>query len=268
MKKIFILLLILCFMLTGCGKDPQNNANAKWDCVEYSSIEEMNEAASTNITSSQLEGTSDEWFGVISENIAQYKFMCNEEDWCIRASKDVDNDISGLYYDNIDFEKDITATYYNDDVYAFRFFNNDTQYVISLVVTDKEIARSYFDKVCNDFKTNITGVKSGYDTELFEDGDNVVYKVTMYNDDGTTMIMEVIYSFEGDKMVSILNNNIFETEELAKDYYDQLIEAGYDVSSFTLEGSVISSSNNSNVDFYSDMTKAEFIEQMESSLNQ
>ena len=272
MKKILLVLLMTVMCMSGCSK-PEETGNvggkgSTWDCVEYDTIEEMNSVAGTNIVSASVAGKSDEWFGVISGNLAQYKFVVNGEDWCIRASKDVDNDISGLNYDDIGFEKDMTSTYYNDEVYAFRFFNNDIQYVISLTVTGKDIKRSYFDNICNDFKTRITGVKSGYENEIIEDGDTVVYRTTIYNDDGTTLIMEVNYTFENDKMVSIINNNIFETEEAAKEYYDLLIESGTSKDSIKLEGNTITSDMSANVDFYSDMNKESFMKSMEDAMNQ
>ena len=80
--------------------------------------------------------------------------------------------------------------------------------------------------------------------------------------------MEIIYAFENDKMVSILNNYIFETEEAAQEYYDLLLESGYEASQFVFEGSTISSENNGNLEFYSDYTKAEFLEMMQSSITQ
>ncbi len=266
MKKAFIVLLLVCLALVGCSKK-DNNANAKWDCVEYQSIEDMNEAAGTNIVSASVAGKSDEWFGVISKSIAQYKFTVNGEEWCIRASKDVDNDISGLHYDNIGFEKDTTATYYIvDEVYAFRFFNNGVQYVISLDVKDKDISTSHFDDVCNDFKTNIIGVKSGYENELFEEGNDVILRTTIFNEDGTTTIMDAIYTFEGDKMVKITSKTVFETEQAAKDYLDLMANEGRDVSEFIIDGSTIISDSSSNVDSYSDYTKEGFIKMMKSSI--
>ena len=269
MKKIVLALLVLSLLLTGCGNNGDGgNANAKWDCVEYTSLEEINTAAGTNIVKAQVESVSDEWFGVISSSIAQYTFKCGDEDWCIRGSKDVDNDISGLNYDSISFEKDITATYYNDEVYAFRFFFEDTQYVVSLDVKDKDISTSYFDKICNGFKTDVTGVKSGYESEIIENGDEVISRTTLYNDDGTKIVMDSIYTFEGDKMVSILSSTLFETEETAKEYYDLLLDNGRSADDMTLDGCTISSLMNGNLDFYSDYTKDEFIKMQKEAIGQ
>ncbi len=268
MKKVLIALLLVCLALVGCSKK-DINANAKWDCVEYDTIEEMNAAAGTNIVSASVAGKSEEWFGVISNSIAQYKFKVNGEDWCIRASKDVDNDISGLYYDSIKFKKDTTSTYYIvDEVYMVRFFDNGIQYVISLDVKDKDISTSHFDEVSNSFITNITGVKSGYENELFEEGNDVILRTTVFNDDGTSTVMDTIYTFEKDKMVKITSKTTFETEQAALDYLNEMVENGRDKNEFTLEGTTIISDNSSNVDFYSDKTKEAFINMMKESLGQ
>lgn len=270
MKKLLTVLFVLLLVLCGCNKEENKEsgtiANATWDYTEYKTIEEMNKAVGTNITTATMDGVKDEMFGVISKTLAQYKFVAGEEEWCIRASKDTENDISGIYHDAITFEKDVTAVFYTDDYYVYRFFNNDTQYVISLNVKDKDIKTTYFDKVCGEFQTNITGIKSGYDNELVEEGNDVVYRIVMYGDDGTATTMETIYGFENDKMVSIINNMIFETDKAAKDYYDLLIESGYDEDALTLNENIITSSMDGNLDFYSDTTKQAFIDQMRSSL--
>lgn len=275
MKRILLTLFVLCLMLCGCAKQDEKSQStddgkidgAIWDHTEYSTIEEMNKIAGTSITSAAVAGKENESFIVISNSIAQYKFTVNGEEWCIRGSKNVDNDISGLHYDNITFEKGVEATYYNDDVYAHRFFYDDTQYVISLDVKDKDIAMSHFDDVCADFQTEITGVQAGYETEIVEEDGNVVYRNVMHNSDGTSTILEYIYVFNGDKMISLISKISFETEDAAKAYYDELIEAGSSASDIVLQGKVISSESK-DVDFYSDYTKQEFIEMMKSSLAQ
>lgn len=269
MKKLLAVLLIALLALTGCSKQEPTvgGPGSTWDCVEYTSLDEMNEVLGINIQSINDE-VSDEWFGIISNSIAQYKFKINDEDWCIRGSKDVDNDISGLNYESITFEKDVEATFYTDEVYAHRFFKDDCQYVISVDTKDKDIAMSYFDKVCGEIQTNITGFKSGYENEIFEDGDDVVYRVTYFYDDASTMTMEIIYTFEDDKMVSNYNRIVFDNEEAAQDYYDDLVDSGYSADDLTLEGNTITTEKNTDVDFYSDYTKAGFIEMMKSSMAQ
>lgn len=269
MKKYLLTILLLCLSLSACSKkeEPSTTTGLSWDCVEFTTVEELNLAANTNIVTAPIAGKSDEWFGLISDSIAQYKFNANGEEWCVRASKDVDNDISGLYYDSIGFEKDMTSTYYTDDVYLFRFFYDDTQYCISLDVKDKEISTGHFDDVCNEFKTNITGVKSGYENEIIEDGDDVIYRVVIYNDDGTTMTMDTVYTFENDKMSKIVSNITFETTEALKAYVEDLKEYGNSTESLIIEGTTLSSDSSTNIDFYSDYTKAEFISMMKGQIS-
>lgn len=269
MKKLLFVLLVLCLSLTACAKQEPSvgGPGSTWNHTEYSTIEELNTAAKTNIAQVDLEKT-EEHFDLISDSIAQYLFKVGDEDWCIRASEDVDNDISGLHYDSIGFEKDTTATYYTDEVYAFRFFYENVQYVVSLDVKDKDISMSYFDSVCNEFKTNVTGVKSGYENEVIEEGNDIIYRAVVYEDDGSAMIMDTIYTFEDDKMVKITSNITFETEEAREDYLNLLLEYGRSLDEFTIDGTTISTDGSANIDFYSDYTKQAFKEMMESSIAQ
>lgn len=271
MKKVLFILLVLGLCLAGCNKKQDKSdegiiSGVTYDCVQYDTIEEMNSAVGINITSAAIAGKSDEKFEVISKNIAQYTFKANGLEWCIRASKDIENDISGLYYDTIGFEKDITSVYYTDYYDVFRFFYNDTQYVISTNVEGMDISTTSFDRICYEFKTNITGVKSGYDTEVYEDGDDVIYRYTSYNDDGSIIVSDVIYTFDGDKMVSILNKTKFDSKEKLQEYCDLLVENGISLDDYTIEDNTIIKENNANLDFYSDTTRQEFIEQMKSML--
>ena len=268
MKKILVLLLTLVLILTGCSKNNSSTTGLAWDCTEYSTLEELNNAAGSNIVKLSTAEVSKEWFGYISNSIAEYKFNVGDEEWSIRASKDVDNDISGLHYDSIKFEKDKDATYYTDDYDVHRIFIDGMQYVVSLNVKDKDISMSYFDEVSNQLLSSIAGVDLGYETTVEEKGDDVVYTSTIHDVDGSTLIMEIIYTFKDDKMVSIKNNNIFDSEEAAKAYYEELIKSGISSDKLVLDGNVISTEDDSNIDFYSDYTKADFINLMKSSLEQ
>ena len=272
MKKVLLVLFMICMCLSGCSNNSESETvggqGSTYDYVEYDTVEQINEVIGSNIVTAAVAGKSDEKFGVISSNIAEYTFSCNGEDWCIRASKNVDNDISGLYYDNITFEKDMDSTFYNDHVYMNRFFYDNVQYVISLNVEGKDISTSHFDDICNELKSNIVGTEVGYESELIEDGDDVIYKTTMHNVDGTTLIMEIIYTFDGQKMVSIVNNNIFDSEELAKEYYDSLVQEGASTDNLVLDGNKIIADMSSNVEFYADETKDNFVSSLKSSIGQ
>ena len=271
MKRLLFIFLVLCLCLAGCSnKEGKTNEEiipgVTYDCVQYDTIEEMNSAIGSNITSAAIAGKSDEKYEVIGKNIAQYTFKANGFEWCIRASKDTENDISGLYYDTIRFEKDITSVYYTDYYDVFRFFYNDTQYVIFTNVEGKEISTTNFDRICNEFKTNITGVKSGYEVEVFEDGDDVIYRYTSYNDDGSIVVSDVIYTFDGDKMVNILNKTKFDSKEKLQEYCDLLVENGVSLDAYTISDNTLIKENNANLDFYSDTTRQEFIDQMKAML--
>lgn len=268
MKKILVILLTSLLVLTGCSKKNEQTIGLAWDCTEYDTLEDLNEVAGSNISKLTTAEVSNEWFGYISSSIAEYKFNIGEEEWSIRASKDIDNDISGLHYDAIKFEKGKDATYYTDEVYAHRLFINDMQYVISLNVKDKDIPETYFDEISNELLSSAAGVELGYEASVEEKGDDVVYTVTMHEADGSTVTMEIIYTFKDDKMVSIKNNNIFDSEDAAKAYYDELINSGISSDDLVLNGNVISSEDDSSLEFYADYTKADFITLMKSSIEQ
>ena len=77
----------------------------------------------------------------------------------------------------------------------------------------------------------------------------------------------IFYVFENDKMTKILSCNTFVSEEAAKEYYDLLIEYGRSEEELILDGCTISTESD-DVDFYSDYTKAEFIEMLQQSMVQ
>lgn len=269
MKKLLAILFVLCLTLTGCSNNQKgfDVYYSSRNFEKYDAINDVNAKLGTNIVQAGVD-VLNETFGIVSDEIAQYTFTFEGNNWCIRASKNVDSDISGLEYDNIGFEKDVTSTYYNDDVYMMRFFKDDIQYVVVIDVKDKEVARSYFDDLSNEVKTEITGVQSGYDNLIYEDGNDVVYKITIYNDDGTKIDMETVYTFDNDKMVSITNRTVFESDEAAKEYYNMLLANGRSADEINLDGSIISNDSSDNLDFYSDYTKAAFIDMMNSALQQ
>lgn len=267
MKRLVFFTITLCLCLTACS-NTKNKTDVILDYVEYETVEELNSIAGTHIVVSNSEDKSNEEFGLITGTIAQYTFNIGDEKWCVRGSKDTENDISGLYYDDIKFEKNITSTYYNSEVYVLRFFDGDVQYVITLKLPKEGASTSYFDKTCNYLKTKITGIKAGYDVEIVEDGDNVINRTTYYNNDNTITISEVVYSFKENKMVSIKNNTIFASEEIAKDYYDQLLLNGGSKDKLILNGKIISLDKSENLEFYSDYTKEMFIEQMQATITE
>lgn len=109
MKKILsvLLALIIISCLAACG----NNADADADTggyaglpspmSDYSSLADMNGAASTDISLPEDMEVSNEAFATITSDegvIAQYCFTYESADFTFRSSKDItDNDISGVY---------------------------------------------------------------------------------------------------------------------------------------------------------------------------
>lgn len=262
MKKL-LLVLILCMTLCGCQK---NNNNVTWDVEECTTLEDLNEKAGTHIIAPGIVGKENEWFGLISKTIAEYKFDLDGYTWSIRASKNVDEDISGVYSESITFEKDTSSTFYTDDVYLSRFFFEDVQYVINLDLLDKDdFGTMNFDEVVGEIKSAITGVEDvGYKVNVYEEGDDVVWAVDYKFEDGTSLKMDVHYCFENDKMTKVVTMMTYDSEEVAKETYDELLESGGQ-EGIILEGKTIS--QESPADGY-DQTKAEFLETMQALASQ
>ena len=139
MKKILALLLtiVLCFSFTACGKKQEvvGGKGGTWDCVEYDSLEELNAVLGTRLSSPGVMGTEDLFFGVISNEIAEYKFSVNGVEYSFRASPTYDKDISGVYVENgTAFEGKLPTDeidYFMDKEYKLaRWATIDGQYVI------------------------------------------------------------------------------------------------------------------------------------------
>lgn len=262
MKKIIIALL-LCLSLCGCSN---NKNNAIYDYKECESVQDINSELGVNLVTAAIAGKSDEKFGIISGSIGQYSFTANGEEWCLRASKNVDEDISGLYYDSITFTPDMTSVYYTDEVNLFRFFYDNAQYTISLDVKDKDISNRHFDDVCYEFKTNITGIKSGYETDIYVDGDDVVYVGTTYDESGSPVISKTVYSFVDDKMVSIKSDTIFESNDKLNEYLQILNEYGMSLDGYEIGDTTITLITTEGLDYYADYTKDSFYSERKAAL--
>lgn len=130
MKRLFTLLILL-LIVSGCSK--QNNiANMENPIKEKESLQEINELANTNIL--EVENSQKSRYSIIDGDpiVAQYDFELNGYEWTIRAAKEVNNDISGIYDEYNTFEPNGNFTLYTNDYYMERHFYDDTQYIYTL----------------------------------------------------------------------------------------------------------------------------------------
>lgn len=92
--------ILICFVMlfTGCSKQP--NVQLANPMQEKNSLDEINDAADTDIQKPQAFIVKDEKFFVINtaDPVADYRFSIGENNYTLRASKSAD-DISGVYGD-------------------------------------------------------------------------------------------------------------------------------------------------------------------------
>lgn len=133
MKKI-IMLLITMMMLTvsGCSK----KANMANPVMEYESLAEINDKLGTNLIDIKEYGNvENERISIIDDKIGEYSFVIDGYDLCLRASKELNEDISGVYVDGEPAFTDFSSLMSfagNEEVKAFRLVTNDgCQYTVT-----------------------------------------------------------------------------------------------------------------------------------------
>jgi len=169
MKKSILFILIGLLVLSGCQKKTNTgiggcSIDESVDCsndeenpsigtvgmvnpnVSYDSLEEINELIGVNLIKPPVMGISDETFIVINNEIGEYTFKINGQEYTLRASKKTD-DISGIYgKDGLIFNNEVCENYethFEDNIKAGRFFYDGTQYVLS-VLDNNEISEENF----------------------------------------------------------------------------------------------------------------------------
>lgn len=97
LMKILIVLLLSCFLFTGCAQ-PEPSTQLVNPMQEKSSLEEINATAGTNIQRPLAFELSDEKYFVINTEpiVADYRFCIGDNNYTFRASKSAE-DISGVY---------------------------------------------------------------------------------------------------------------------------------------------------------------------------
>ncbi len=144
MKKAMIILIALV-MLTALAQTGMPNP-----ITEYSSLEEINNIAGTNLIHPAVMGVSEESFSVITTEegaIAQYKFTVAGFGYTFRASGMV-SDISGVYVSGQGvFSKEATAEcefYYGDGFMLSRWKGGMNQYTLYVEDPDGIMDRETF----------------------------------------------------------------------------------------------------------------------------
>lgn len=279
MKKLFIIVLCLGLLMSvvGCSKgidEPVTNP-----IKEYKSLDEINEITGGNLMKPAIMGVEDKTYLIIQapNDVAEYDFTLNGTPFRFRYSKaPFDEDISGYY---IGGEPAFTAEDYGicfvnpaKDVRLARWQDTqDGQYVL---MAEGEIDQNSFMDLVYEL-SDIIGVKevdyndipeTNFRMEIEEDGDNIIlYSYPLENLGDNTTISKVTYYCEGEKVVKVVMESIFEDEELAKMTYNEIKDI-YDEGELELNGNTISMVIDENGESYKEMTRSELLENLYSSM--
>lgn len=182
MKKItaiILSLIFICLAMAGCGKkisaEPEsatesdtqqtteNAAGMPNPMVSFNSLDEINQKTGVNLVKPGAMGVSNEAFYVVNSTLADYRFSIGGFDYTFRASKNINEEISGIYIDGelaFEGEKSDYSFKSGEEYKAIRFFVNNIQYVLS-VKDDSEIADTDFDATAVELMNTIMQVTSG-----------------------------------------------------------------------------------------------------------
>ncbi len=154
---IIVLCLALCLSFVACGnkKETEQMANATWDCVEYDSLDELNAAIGMKLCTPGVMGVTDEFYGLISETIADYKFTVNGIECSFRATPAFDTDPSGVWVgETTAFDgktpSDTVEYVSTEDCKLARWATIDGQYVFNM--QDPKMEDSTFESIVEELK--------------------------------------------------------------------------------------------------------------------
>lgn len=163
MKKVFNILCIvmLAICITGCNnknEEAANNqpvigGNTPNPMVEYGSLDEINGVAKTKLFHPAIPGVSDEKFFVVSDTLAHYAFSANGIDYVFRGSKNINEDISGVWIGDATAFENSTENYdivISENAKCAKMLIKDTLYV--LIANDKgSLSEEQFNNIADEF---------------------------------------------------------------------------------------------------------------------
>lgn len=139
MRKIINLALCLLVLSTICGcakkeEEPSVGGQIVNPIIKCESLEEVNKKAGVTIVSPGVMGKEDKSYTYINVDpiIGQYVFEVNGVEYTLRASKNIKEDISGLYVDGNEFEEGKDFVLISKEYKMDRFFVDGVQYVLTI----------------------------------------------------------------------------------------------------------------------------------------
>lgn len=275
--KTKILIACLLLMLVGCSNE-SNSANMPNPNNQYDLLEDINKRVGGNLTKPNIEGIQDDDFTIIDGEyqIAQYRFHVNDAKYCYRFSKaPLSFDISGYYVDGklLFSEDDYGVCFVNpkDGVRAARWQAQEGQYVL---LVEGNIEQDEFINTVYSL-TDITGIvevdiSDMHDTVNYftssveEEGDNIVYTTIPKENAEDQTIQRVIYVCEGEKIVRIECENIYQDEQAAQDFYNEYNEL-YPSYKLEINGKVVKMILSENAEGLEDAKRSELLKQLQGS---
>ncbi|MBR2577863.1 MAG: hypothetical protein IKE38_02925 [Erysipelotrichaceae bacterium] len=138
MKRIirFLFVIALIIPLSACDWKHDNYTGMSNPTEGYGSLSEINNAIGVSLVKLPVANISEEAYYLIDDKIAEYDFIANGIPYYFRASRMLDEDISGIYIDGEPAFSDLDETFSinQDDKHykTCRFTVKDVQYCLTV----------------------------------------------------------------------------------------------------------------------------------------
>lgn len=273
MKKLLKTLLCTCMFigLVAC------NANMPNPIEEKKTLEDINEEVGGNLIRPEGLDITNERFDVINEEypVAEYNFEANGLTYCFRFSKaPLSVDISGVYFrgEPLYTEEDCSLIFSHpdDNTYVSRWPGSGGQYTI---MCEGDCDMSDFMNMVyeityvvgeDEISCDLPEPTSTYTVTIEEDGDNLVY--TSIPNEGSTdkNTHRTIFYCEGEKIVKVISETIYENAEDAKNDYDFYLE-NFPSAEVELNGNVLTSVTSKDGAAYDGFTRSDMLKSLQDS---
>lgn len=273
MKRIIKSLLCIC-MLIGLAACNDNMSNP---IEEQKTLEDINNATGGNLVKPDFMEVTNESYNLIDGDypLAEYNFESNGCKYCFRFSKaPLSIDISGIYFrdEPLYNEENCSLVFSSpsEGTMVSRWPGSDGQYVL---ICEGDFEQSDFMNNVYEF-TYLTGVDeipcetpeptSDYTVTIEEDGDNIIYTNAPKEGSIDTTIHKNIFYCEGEKIVKVVSESIYESSDAAKKDYDFYIST-YPSMTMELNDNVLTIVTSENGDEYEGFTRSQMLKSLQDS---
>lgn len=294
--KHLIKLIVCVFMLlslTACNKGTNNENNNVVDpgnnqrgedvgnigmpnpVKGYESLQDVNSMTGGNLVKPDIAGIEDTSFDVIDGEyqVGEYNFEADGNKYCFRfASVDLSQDISGLYYDGPLFSEDDYGVCFKnpkDGLRAVRWLAKEGQYCLSV---EGNISQDDFVDLAYDLIGVIGQVETQepvhdpkqVKSEVVEEGSDLIYIVYPSESDEYQCINKTIFNCEGEKIVHVETQMVFNTEDEAQAFFD-VFNTNYPSYGLVIDGKVVSYVTSEDGSAYEGVSRSTMLESLKNS---